>query len=318
MLTKPPAVGFGFWKVANDEAANVAYSAINTGYRHLDNASDYGNEAEVGKGIQQAIADGLCQRNELWITSKLWNTNHRPEHVEAAAKKSLSDLRLDYLDLYLIHFPISLKHVPFEKRYPAGWIYDPEAATPRMEYDPTPIIDTWRAMESLVDKGLVRQIGISNFNVSLIRDLLTQSRIRPAALQIESHPYLTQEKLLSYCKSESIEVTAFSPLGAPSYIPLGMATDNDSVLKNPTIIEIAAEVSKTPAQVVLKWGCQRGTSVIPKSNNPARQKENLSLDDFTLSDLQMASINKLNRNQRFNDPGVFCEAAFNTFFPIYE
>ena len=318
MLSSPPSIGFGFWKVDNDQAAEVAYSAIRSGYRHLDNASDYGNEAEVGQGISRALVDDLCKRDELWITSKLWNTNHRPEHVEMAARRSLADLRVDYLDLYLIHFPISLKHVPFDKRYPAGWVYDPESNSPQMEYDPVPIIETWRAMESLVDNGLVKQIGISNFNTSLIRDLLTQCRIRPSNLQIESHPYLTQDKLLRFCQSESISVTAFSPLGAPSYIPLGMAEPSDSVLSNPTVAQIAQDTGKTPAQVILKWGCQRGTSVIPKSNSPARQSENLNIADFTLTPQQMADISELNRNQRFNDPGVFAEAAFNTFFPIYE
>lgn len=318
MNLTPPAVGFGFWKVANEQAAATAYSVIQKGYRHLDNASDYGNEAEVGQGISRALSDGLCKREELWITSKLWNTNHRPEHVELAARRSLADLQVDYLDLYLIHFPISLKHVPFESRYPAGWVLDPEAESPKMEYDPVPIIETWRAMEELVEKGLVKNIGISNFNIALIRDLLTQCSTRPFALQIESHPYLTQEKMLQFCRDESIHVTAFSPLGAPSYIPLGMAQESDSVLTNAVIRRIADVHQRTPAQIVLKWGCQRGTSVIPKSGTPSRQTENLNLDGFELTDAQMNEISGLNQNKRFNDPGDFCAAAFGTFFPIYE
>lgn len=173
-------------------------------------------------------------------------------------------------------------------------------------------------MEELVDLGLVKQIGVSNFSIALIRDLLTQCRIRPSVLQVESHPYLVQAKLLRYCQQESIAMTAFSPLGAPSYIPLGMATVGDSVLEHPVVVGIAKSHGKSPAQVVLRWGVQRGTSVIPKSSNPDRLRENLDVDGFVLSQEEMGRIEALDRNQRFNDPGVFCEQAFNTFFPIYE
>lgn len=313
-----PAVGYGFWKVERSDAPRLAYQSLELGYRHLDCASDYGNEAEVGIGINQAISNGVCRRQDLWVTSKLWNTYHRPEHVELACKRSISDLQCDYLDLYLIHFPISLRFVPFETRYPAGWFFDPSSPSPCLEYAPVPIIDTWRAMEALVTKGLVRNIGVSNFGVSLIRDLLTQANIRPSVLQIESHPYLTQTKLIRYCHQENIAVTAFSPLGAPSYVPLGMATNDDSVLELSLIKEIALRHQKTPAQIVLKWGVQRGTAVIPKSSQLNRLKENLALDDFDLSESEMNIISSLDRNQRFNDPGVFCEHAFRTFFPIYE
>lgn len=313
-----PAVGYGFWKVERSDAPRLTYQSLEMGYRHLDCAADYGNEAEVGIGINQAISSGVCQRRDLWVTSKLWNTYHRPEHVELACKRSISDLQCDYLDLYLIHFPISLRFVPFDTRYPAGWFFDPNSPSPCLEYDPVSIIDTWRAMEDLVTKGLVRNIGVSNFGVSIIRELLTQANIRPAVLQIESHPYLTQTKLIRYCQAEGIAVTAFSPLGAPSYVPLGMATNDDSVLELPLIKEIALRHQKTPAQIVLKWGVQRGTAVIPKSSQVNRLKENLTLEGFDLSESEMNAISSLDRNQRFNDPGVFCEQAFHTFFPIYE
>jgi D-xylose reductase len=317
--SKPmPSVGLGFWKVERSQAASLAVDAARIGYRHFDCASDYGNEADVGEGLNQLLSQGICSRESLWITSKLWNTNHRPEHVLPALKRSLSDLRQDYLDLYLIHFPISLRHVPMETRYPAGWIDDPNASSPRMVPDQVPIRETWEAMEELKSSGLVRSIGVSNFGISLIRDLLSQCRIRPSVLQVESHPYLTQTKLLRYCMQESIAYTAFSPLGAPSYVPLGMATESDSVLHHPLVIEIAATVNRTPAQVVLRWGVQRGTAVIPKSSNPERLKQNLALGDFSLSDEDMQRIESLNRNQRFNDPGEFCEKAFGCFYPIYE
>jgi D-xylose reductase len=159
---------------------------------------------------------------------------------------------------------------------------------------------------------------VSNFGVSLLRDLLAYANIRPSVLQVESHPYLVQNKLLRYCQQEQIAVTAFSPLGAPSYVPLGMATPAESVIEQPSIQRIAKEVDRTPAQVVLRWGVQRGTAVIPKTEKLERLQENLSLFDFELTDEQMGIISGMDRNQRFNDPGVFCEQAFGCYYPIYE
>ena len=313
-----PASGFGFWKVDRSEAVDICTTAIRCGYRHLDCACDYGNEPEVGQGITQAVSTGLCRREDLWVTSKLWNTYHAAEHVRMACERSLRDLRLNYLDLYLIHFPIAARFVPFEKAYPPGWITDPAAAAPRMEEVRIPISETWAGVEQLVDAGLVRHIGISNFGTSLIRDLLSYARIRPAVLQIEAHPFLTQEKLLRYCRQEDIAVTAFSPLGAQSYFSLGMADPAESVLQHPVIGSIAASHKRSAAQVVLRWGIQRGTSVIPKTTSEHRMRENLNITDFSLSDDQMQAISALNQGRRFNDPGHFCELAFNTFFPIYE
>ena len=317
--SKPmPAVGLGYWKVEQSAAAAVTVEAVKIGYRHLDCAADYGNEASVGDGIAEVVRQGLCKREDLWVTSKLWNTHHRPEHVKPAFIRSLRDLKLDYLDLYLIHFPISLQYVPMETRYPAGWFVDPKDSQPRMVPDAVPIRETWQAMEELVDAGLVRSIGISNFGVSLIRDLLSQCRIRPNVLQVESHPYLVQQKLIRFCHEASIAVTAFSPLGAPSYIPIGMASESDSVLNDPIVRKIASSHGRSAAQIVLRWGVQRGTAVIPKSSKLERLRENLDLAGFELAQPEMESINALNKNQRFNDPGAFCESAFGCFFPIYE
>lgn len=317
--SKPmPAVGLGYWKVEQSAAAALTVEAVKIGYRHLDCAADYGNEASVGDGIAEVVRQGLCKREDLWVTSKLWNTHHRPEHVKPAFIRSLRDLKLDYLDLYLIHFPISLQYVPMETRYPAGWFVDPKDSQPRMVPDAVPIRETWQAMEELVDAGLVRSIGISNFGVSLIRDLLSQCRIRPNVLQVESHPYLVQQKLIRFCHEASIAVTAFSPLGAPSYIPIGMASESDSVLNDPIVRKIASSHGRSAAQIVLRWGVQRGTAVIPKSSKLERLRENLDLAGFELAQPEMESINALNKNQRFNDPGAFCESAFGCFFPIYE
>ena len=315
---KMPAIGLGLWKIARDDTAEMVCSAIAEGYRHLDSAADYGNEAEVGEGLQAALSDGLVRREDLWITSKLWNTFHRPEHVRAACERTLKDLRLSELDLYLIHFPIALQYVDFDTRYPPEWIADPAAENPVMTPDAVPLSDTWGAMEELVHAGLVKEIGVCNYNTGLLHDLMAYSQIKPAMLQIESHPYLTQERLLRAAAQYDMAVTAFSPLGALSYLELNMADMGESVLEQAAVKEAAARVDRTSAQVVLRLGIQRGTAVIPKTSRVERLKENQLLFDFELNEAEMSAISALNRNRRFNDPGHFCEEAFGTFFPIYD
>lgn len=313
-----PMVGLGLWKVDRPAAAGLVHQAITAGYRHLDCACDYGNEAEVGAGIRAALDAKLCSRSELWVTSKLWNTYHRKEHVRPALERTLRDLGLDSLDLFLVHFPISQAFVPFERRYPPGWFADPNAPRPRMQLDLVSLAETWSAMESLVQAGLVRHIGVSNMGTALLRDLLSYAAIRPAVLQVELHPYLVQEKLLRFCGEHQIAVTGFSPLGAPSYVPIGMASANENVLEEVVVKSAAARHGRTPAQVVLRWAIQRGTAIVPKTSRPERLAVNLNLFDFELSTAEMEAMTALNRNRRFNDPGVFCETAFNTFCPIYE
>lgn len=318
MLATMPAQGFGLWKISQKDTAATVVEAVRAGYRHFDSAADYGNEAETGEGLAQAIAEGLVTRDDFWVTSKLWNTFHAPEHVEEACRKTLADLQLDCLDLYLIHFPIALKYVPIAERYPPEWIADPDAAEPVMERAQVPLHQTWMAMEALVEKGLVNRIGVCNYNSALIHDLMCYASVKPAMLQIEAHPYLTQDKLIRCAKNYGIDVTAFSPLGAQSYFELGMADAGESLLGTAPVMVAAQAHGKSPAQVLLKWGIQRGTAVIPKTTKPERMRENLDIDDFELSAVEMAAISALNQNRRFNDPGVFAQEAFNTFHPIYD
>ena len=180
-----PLIALGTWKLGKAETADAVFEALKMGYRALDCACDYGNEVDVGVGIARAIAAGVCERADIFITSKLWCTFHRPEHVRLAVDKTLADLGLTYIDLYLIHFPIPLRFVPIETRYPPEWIFDPSAPHPRMEFEKVPLAHTWAAMEELQVAGLAHRIGVCNFSSSLLRDLMAGAKRMPDVLQVE-------------------------------------------------------------------------------------------------------------------------------------
>lgn len=296
-----PIVGFGLWKVNNDTCADQVYNAIKHGYRLFDGAADYGNEVEAGQGVARAIKDGLVQRSDLFIVSKLWNSFHDRERVEPICKKQLADWGLDYFDLYIMHFPVSIEYVDPSVRYPPGFHYDGNS---EVRSGKATIQETWQAMEPLVDNGLARAIGISNFQGSLILDLLRYARHRPATHQIEHHPYLVQEQMLQLCRMEGIAVTAYSSFGPQSFLELKMqkAIDCPLLFDNEVIKKIASKHGKTPAQVLLRWATQRGVAVIPKSNNPERLEQNLKVNDFDLEKGEIEQISGLDRHLRFNDP----------------
>ena len=255
---------------------------------------------EAGQGVARAIKDGLVKRKDLFLVSKLWNSFHDGDRVEPICKKQLNDWGIDYFDLYIVHFPISLKYVDPSVRYPPGFTYDDENVVPGT----ATIQETWTAMEAIAKKGLAKSIGISNFNGQLIMDLLRYATIKPATLQIEHHPYLSQEGLVKFAQAEGIAVTAYSSFGPQSFLELDMqrAKDTPLLFDHPTIKSIADKHGKTPAQVLLRWATQRNVAVIPKSNNPSRLAQNLDVTSFDLSKSELGEISDLNKGLRFNDP----------------
>lgn len=300
-----PIVGFGAWKVAKNVCADTIYNAIKSGYRLIDGAQDYGNEKECGEGVRRAIADGLVKREDIFITTKLWNTYHAKEHVEEMLRFSLKEWGLDYFDLFLIHFPIPLKYVDPKVRYPPDWYTDPIARTTELEA--SPLIDTWAVLETCVDKGLCRNIGYANFNSGLVMESFTWAKkIKPSVLQIEHHPYLVQDQLTRFAQSKGLAITAYSSFGQISYVELDNPRVNKAVmlLENDVVLRIAKETKKTPAQVLLRWATQRNIAVIPKTSNPHRLAENLDCLSWDLSATQMKSLSRLDCNLRMNEPGT--------------
>ncbi|KAF8560054.1 Aldo/keto reductase [Imleria badia] len=292
-----PLVGFGLWKVTKSTCADTVYNAIKAGYRLLDGAGDYGNEKEAGEGVRRAIADGLVKREDI-CEQQLWNTFHAHDHVKQIAKKQLDLWGIDYFDLFLVHFPISLQYVDPDHRYPPEWFGDDG----KVHLQNTPLSETWGAMEELVDENLVKNIGLSNCQGSIILDVLRYAKYEPQVLQVELHPYLAQEGLVNLCKTLGIALTAYSSFGPQSYLELGMGKGSASLLQHNLVANIAAAHKKTTAKVLLRWATQRGIAVVPKSNDLNRLVANLQCDDFDLSDAEIASINKLNVNYRLNDP----------------
>ncbi|CAI6337393.1 unnamed protein product [Periconia digitata] len=298
---KMPVVGFGLWKVSNDTCAEQVYNAIKTGYRLFDGACDYGNEVECGQGVARAIKEGIVKREELFLVSKLWNSFHDADQVEPITKKQLADWGIDYFDLYLIHFPISLEYVSPETRYPPGWYYDGES---EVRHGKTSLESTWKAMEGLKKSGLAKSIGVSNYSGALLLDMFTYAEIKPATLQIEHHPYFVQPNLIKLAEQHKIAVTAYSSFGPLSFIECDMkvAEDTPTLLEHDIIKKAAEKHGKTPAQVLLRWATQRGLSVIPKSNSPKRLAENLDVTSFDLTSDEISQISDLDRGLKFNVP----------------
>jgi aldehyde reductase len=277
-----PVLGFG--TLIPDAAATTTATrdALEAGFRHFDCAERYRNEREVGNALQEGLAAGGIAREDIFVTTKLWNTNHRPERVEPAFNASLDRLRLDYLDLYLIHTPFAFQ---------PGDDQDPRDQDGNVLYDRgTTLLDTWRALESLVDHGKCRAIGLSDVGLNEVLPLYESARIKPAVVQVEAHPYLPETELLEFCKQKDIVFLAFAPLGHGA---------RPGPLEDPVISAIAARVGKTPAQVLLAWAVQRGTALLTTPKTADRARENFDIS--ALPEDAFDEIDRIQTRQRLNE-----------------
>jgi len=277
-----PALGFG--TLIPEAAATICATrdALEAGFRHFDCAERYQNEREVGEALQAGLATGGIAREDIFVTTKVWNSNHRPERVEPAFEASLDRLRLNYLDLYLIHTPFAFR---------PGDEHDPRDTEGNVVYDRgVTLLETWRAMESLVDGGRCRAIGLSDITLNRLLPIYESARIKPAVVQVEGHPYLPETELLEFCKEKDIVFLAFAPLGH------GI---RPGPLDDPVISAIAARVGKTPAQVLLAWAVQRGTALLTTPRTAARARENL--DVSVLPEDAFDEINRIQTRHRFNE-----------------
>ena len=284
-----PQVGLGTWKSKPGEVKAAVKSAVAIGYRHIDCAAIYKNEHEVGAALTELFDEGVVTRDEMWITSKLWNDFHDPAEVAKACAKTLTDLHIDFLDLYLIHWPVVTN----------------STAASYEEMQPS-TADTWQAMEGLVRDGKCKSIGVSNFSAVKLRAMKTHAAIFPAVNQCELHPRLRQDALLAAAAELGTHMTAYSPLGSPDSMKM-IGHDGQSVMALPEVQAIASEVSKTPAQVLIRWAVQRGTSVLPKSVTPERIAANLEVVDWQLSDAQIATLGAVEPQVRMLHGTFWCK-----------
>ncbi len=295
-----PIIGLGTWKSPKDKAGQaVEYALTEAGYHHIDCAAIYMNEMEIGESLARVFKSGKVKREDVFITSKLWNTEHAPDDVVRACQYALKDLQLDYLDLYLMHWSVAT--LPEEGMIQLNARGEPTHADGSLMVKSVSVRETWEAMEGLMKAGLVRAIGVANFGAPAILDLLTYAKTRPAVNQIELHPYHQQSKLVEFCQHRDIAVTAFSPLGSSGNVR-AWGKGDPIVIEDRVIIDIAQTHQKTTAQVLIRWAMQRGTVVIPKSVTPVNIKSNMEVFDFELSSAEMELIRGLDRHHRYVDP----------------
>ncbi len=294
-------VGLGTYCIKPDQVASAIHSALGAGYRRFDCAPVYFNEDKIGDVLAKEMEDGVVLRDDLFIVSKLASPFHKREHVKLGLRKTLADLRLEYLDLFLIHWPQAFYYVDIDltkRGYENEAIDDSDGGK---LIDPSVSVhETWEAMEELVEEGLVKSIGVSNFPVSLLHELMTRSRIPPAVNQVEAHPYLQQTRLLQYCKARGVHFQAYAPLGTPGYKEEG----EPRLLDDPVLQKIADKHNISVAMICIAWAVQRGTSIVAKSDNAERQAENIQLlkTPVTLTDSEMREISQLDRGYRFFRP----------------
>ncbi|MAP81199.1 MAG: aldehyde oxidoreductase [Aequorivita sp.] len=301
------AIGLGTWKATGNELKNAIKEAVYAGYRHIDTAASYGNEEVIGEALSEIFDEGKIFREDIFITSKLWNDSHAEGQVIPALQDSLKKLQLQYLDLYLIHWPVAFRHgVSFPSK-PDDYLTPEEA----------PIIETWKQMEEAKNSGMAKHIGVSNFSEKKLKNLISKAKIKPEMNQIELHPLLQQKALLDYCKSENILVTAYSPLGSGDRVAAMKADDEPNMMDISEIKEIARDRSASTAQVLIAWHNHRGCAAIPKSTTKEHIVANFKAADVSLTDSDMEKIASLNRNYRYVD-GKFFEEESKGYHNIYD
>ena len=273
---KIPLIGLGTWKSKPGEIKQATLHALRAGYRHVDCAEYYNNEHEIGEALQTVFSEGVVKREDVFLTSKLWNNHHSKESVRPAVEKILKNLRVSHLDLLLIHWPYTGNVGP--------------------TVQPT-IRETWQAMEALVSEGLVHSIGVSNFSTKKVADIISYAQVPPSVVQVEIHPYWRQDDLLSFCGERNIHVTAFSPLGSPDSSAM-FQRKGPKLMDDPTLVSIASSLNKSPAQCLIRWGLQHGTSILPKSVNEGRIRSNLDVTSWELPRADYEALCSLSFQQR--------------------
>ncbi|KAL4071342.1 NADP-dependent oxidoreductase domain-containing protein [Scleroderma yunnanense] len=283
-----PQIGLGTWLSKPYEVENAVEIAVRNGYRHLDLARVYENQDEVGRALKKVIPS-VVKREDLFITSKLWNSAHQPDQVEPALDETLEQLGLEYIDLYLVHWPVAFP--PGKNLFPRVPNKQDEALIDTQ----TSLVDTWRAMIQLLNTGKVKNIGVSNFTIPQLKGIIDATDVTPAVNQIEAHPLLPQDDLLDYCNEQGIHLTAYSPLGHNlKGLPL--------MTEHPTVQEVGKKLGATPAQVLIAWGTYRGYSVIPKSVHEDRIISNFKQVELSKDDYEKISSIGKNNHKRFNVP----------------
>ncbi len=301
------AIGLGTWKATGDEVKKAVKDALHVGYRHIDTAAAYGNEEKIGEALAEIFAEGEIFREDVFITSKLWNDSHAEGQVRPALEESLKKLKLDYLDLYLIHWPVAFKNGIDSPKKPDDYLTPEEA----------PIIETWKQMEKAKNDGLAKHIGVSNFSEEKLKDLVSKATIKPEMNQVELHPLLQQDDLLEYCKSENILVTAYSPLGSGDRSASMKGKDEPNLLELKTIQEIARKHNASSGQILISWHNHRGTAAIPKSTSKEHIEENFKAASIELEDADMKAIARLDKHNRFIT-GKFFEEPSKGYEDIYD
>ncbi|KAM5339452.1 estradiol 17 beta-dehydrogenase 5-like isoform 2-T2 [Glossophaga mutica] len=305
-----PVLGLGTsapHEVAKSKVEDAIKTAIDVGYRHIDSAYVYLNEEEIGRAIQKKIVDGTVKRDEIFFTSKLWLTFFRPELVQSALEMSLRKLQLSYVDLFLIHFPVALK--PGEEIFPKD-------SHGKIIFDTVDLCSTWEVLEKCKEAGLAKSIGVSNFNRRQLEMILNKSglKYKPVCNQVECHLYFNQGKLLEFCKSKDIVLTAYAALGSDPKKDW-VNKDNPVLLQDPVLNAIAEKHQRTPAQVALCYQLQRGVVVLAKSFSEKRIRENFQVFDFQLTPEDMKTLDGLNRNIRYFNGTFFAD---HPDFPFHD